>query len=101
MALEKASNIFARMDAYWDSDQCVIDEFKELETDHLVRLRDCNAACLAAMERFRDDEPAYWRWRVEQGFAGVAFRKPLSKCQSVSEKLLRCAKIVLAERGVE
>jgi hypothetical protein len=98
--MEKAGNILARMDAYWDSDRCVVDEYRELETDHLVRLRDANAACLAAMERFSSDEPAYWRWRVEQGMADVGFRRLLSKCQTVSEKLLRCAKIVLAERGV-
>ena len=104
--MEKAGNIFARMDAYWDSDKCVVDEYRELETDHLIRLRDGNAACLDAMEKFKNDESAwndesaYWRWRVEQGFADVSFRRPLSKCKAVSEKLLRCAKIVLAERGV-
>ena len=97
--MERASNIFARLDAYWDSDQCVIDEYSQLETEHLVRLRDVNAACLEAMERFKDDEPAYWSWRVEHGLANVSFRRPLSKCKSVCEKHLRCAKIVLEGRA--
>ena len=93
-------NIFAKLDAYWDSDQCVIDEYRELSTPHLIELRDGNNKCLAAAEQFRDDEPAYWRWRVENGFRDVSFRKPLAKVVEVSSKLSRCAVAVLLERGI-
>lgn len=95
--MEKASNIFSRMDTYWDSDQSFIDEFKHLETEHLVRLRDTDQCCLAKMAEVTDPKD-YWQWRIDQGMIDPWRRKPLADVKQSTERHLRCVLKVLEGR---
>ena len=104
MALEKASDIFKRMDAYWDSDQSFVDEFKHLETAHLRRLRDLDERCLAKLNEVLDagiDPAVYWQWRVDNGMIDPHRCKPLAEIKPMVERHLRCAIKALELRGEE
>lgn len=95
--------MFAALDAYWDSDQSLVDEFVDCATERLLELREIDSKCLIAMQSFEGcDEMRYWEWRAAEPWSAgyiPSYRKPLSEVKVTTEKHLRCVEKSLRCRG--
>ena len=88
-------NVFAKLDAYWDSDQSFLDEFQDCKTEQLLKLKAADEECLEALER----EPDYWAWRERQTrYYTPRSKKPLNEVKRSTERHLRLVTHVLSCR---
>jgi hypothetical protein len=95
-------NMFTALDSYWASLDSWVDEYRELDAEHLQRLLDINTACLEQIEK---DPEHYWEWRNSQPWTnGVVFgpkrQKPLEKVRQVCKLAQQASRQVLFERGL-
>ena len=91
------TNIFEKLDEYWDSDQSWIDELSEYSTEHLKVLEVNATALLPAAQTMAADE--YWAWRASFLNTYVPSHKPpLDKVVGVLVQQLRCVRKVLEGR---
>lgn len=100
--MERAANIIARLDSYWNSVQSWVDEYRELDADRLRKLLDINSQCL---EKLDNDPEHYWEWRNSQPWTdgvviGPERQRPLEKVRSVCMLAKQAAMQVLFERGL-
>lgn len=92
--------MFQALDSYWNSLDSWIDEYRELDAEHLQRLLDNNTACLEQIEK---DPEHYWEWRNSQPWASVISperQKPLEKVRQVCKLAQQASMQVLFERGL-
>ena len=92
--------MFAALDRYWDSDQSLIDEFQDTSVEKLLRLRELDKMCLAAMDEHSEED--YWEWRSAQEWSNgfkPSHCKPIAEVRRITEKHLRCVEHTLRYRG--
>lgn len=96
------TNIFTKLDSYWNSLQSWVDEYRELDAEHLRELLDINTQC---KDRIDNDPEHYWDWRNSQPWTnGVTIsperRKPLDKVRQTCMLAIQASSQVLFERGL-
>jgi len=88
-----------QLEAYLNSDQAVVDEFKDTTVEKLVELKRINKLCLEAMETMAEDQ--YWQWRADQPWSAgyiPSYRPSIDKVKAVCEKMIRCIELSLSSR---
>jgi hypothetical protein len=95
--------MFAALDAYWDSDQSLVDEFVDCATERLLELREIDIKCIVAMQSVEGgDEMGYWKWRAAEPWSAgyiPSYRKSLAEVRAITERHLRCVEKSLRCRG--